>query len=94
MVLTGSSAFEQKQWPRHARLRFTTFTSAIAVGFLGTLCLTSAWAGPSSHTKKALRIYFVDVEGGQATLLVTPAKRSLLSDCQIIDWPISITKER
>jgi beta-lactamase superfamily II metal-dependent hydrolase len=31
-----------------------------------------------------LRIYFVDVEGGQATLFVTPAKQSLLIDA---GWP-------
>ena len=34
--------------------------------------------------KNALRIYFVDVEGGQATLFVTPAKESLLIDT---GWP-------
>ena len=33
---------------------------------------------------KALEIYFVDVEGGQATLLVTPAGQSLLIDT---GWP-------
>lgn len=35
-------------------------------------------------SKKALRIYFVDVEGGQATLFVTPAGQSLLVDT---GWP-------
>ena len=29
---------------------------------------------------KALRIYFIDVEGGQSTLIVTPSKQSLLID--------------
>src|SRR5260221_7835114 len=33
---------------------------------------------------KALEIYFVDVEGGQATLFVTPEGRSLLIDT---GWP-------
>jgi competence protein ComEC len=33
---------------------------------------------------KALKVYFVDVEGGQATLFVTPARRSLLIDT---GWP-------
>ncbi len=42
-----------------------------------------ATAAPES-TKNALRIYFVDVEGGQATLFVTPAKESLLVDT---GWP-------
>jgi beta-lactamase superfamily II metal-dependent hydrolase len=34
--------------------------------------------------KKTLQIYFVDVEGGQATLFVTPAGKSLLIDT---GWP-------
>jgi len=57
---------------------------AIAWGLLVALCLTGAWGAASSQTKKALRIYFVDVEGGQATLFVTPAKQSLLIDT---GWP-------
>ena len=34
----------------------------------------------AAATQKALIIYFVDVEGGQATLFVTPAGESLLID--------------
>lgn len=34
----------------------------------------------SPAPSKALQIYFVDVEGGQATLFVTPDKKSLLMD--------------
>ena len=30
---------------------------------------------------KTLDIYFIDVEGGAATLMVTPQKDSLLMDC-------------
>ena len=37
-----------------------------------------------SQTKDKLQIYFVDVEGGQATLFVTPAGESLLIDT---GWP-------
>lgn len=48
----------------------------IAWSFL--LALTALGAAP------ALRIYFVDVEGGQATLIVTPAGESLLVDA---GWP-------
>jgi competence protein ComEC len=44
--------------------------------------LASAAAAPVAQ--KALRIYFVDVEGGQATLLVTPERKSLLIDT---GWP-------
>lgn len=48
------------------------------------LCLAaSAWATDSS-TDRPLKIYFVDVEGGQATLFVTPAGQSLLVDT---GWP-------
>jgi beta-lactamase superfamily II metal-dependent hydrolase len=43
---------------------------------LVTLCLSSF----SNATTKPLEIYFVDVEGGQATLFVTPAGQSLLID--------------
>ncbi len=39
---------------------------------------------PSRADAKTLQIYFVDVEGGQATLFVTPAGQSLLIDT---GWP-------
>ncbi len=38
----------------------------------------------AAETSKELQIYFVDVEGGQATLFVTPAGQSLLIDT---GWP-------
>jgi len=44
--------------------------------------LSTAWAAPG--TKKSLEIYFIDVEGGQATLFVTPGRESLLIDT---GWP-------
>jgi beta-lactamase superfamily II metal-dependent hydrolase len=37
-------------------------------------------ARPAAQTAKPLDIYFIDVEGGQATLLVTPAGESMLID--------------
>lgn len=48
-----------------------------------------AWIGcglvlSASAKQKSLQIYFVDVEGGQATLFVTPARQSLLIDT---GWP-------
>jgi competence protein ComEC len=43
-----------------------------------TFALTVAFALPFSS--KALEIYFIDVEGGQATLIVTPTGHSLLID--------------
>src|SRR6202049_3439457 len=41
-------------------------------------------AAPAPEARKALQIYFVDVEGGQATLFVTPEGKSLLIDT---GWP-------
>lgn len=43
-----------------------------------------ASASPAPEARKALQIYFVDVEGGQSTLFVTPEGRSLLIDT---GWP-------
>lgn len=39
---------------------------------------------PAAGSAQALRLYFVDVEGGQATLIVTPAGQSMLIDT---GWP-------
>jgi beta-lactamase superfamily II metal-dependent hydrolase len=41
-------------------------------------------AGPSSPGSAGLQVYWIDVEGGAATLVVTPAGESLLFDC---GWP-------
>ena len=38
----------------------------------------------AEHKSKPLQIYFIDVEGGQATLVVSPAGQSLLIDA---GWP-------
>jgi hypothetical protein len=45
------------------------------------LLFTTAIVSPAAKT---LDLYFIDVEGGQATLLVTPAGQSLLVDA---GWP-------
>ena len=51
----------------------------LAIVFAGTaLCI------PGSPRRASLEIYFVDVEGGQATLFVTADKHSLLIDT---GWP-------
>jgi competence protein ComEC len=47
--------------------------------FAGSVALAA-----SDSPKDPLQIYFVDVEGGQSTLFVTPAKQSLLIDT---GWP-------
>ena len=43
-----------------------------------------AGAAPAPEARKTLLIYFVDVEGGQSTLFVTPQGKSLLIDT---GWP-------
>jgi competence protein ComEC len=49
----------------------------LAAGLSGLLILGSAFAGASD---RRLDIYWVDVEGGGATLIVTPAGQSVLID--------------
>jgi beta-lactamase superfamily II metal-dependent hydrolase len=50
------------------------------VGVLALFVFSSASAGPPPEPRKPLQIYFVDVEGGQATLFVSPSGQSLLID--------------
>ena len=77
-------------WLAVAAVRGQTMKASLGLGFaaLLSLSLLAAWlmAAPSARaqTSKDLQIYFVDVEGGQATLFVTPAGQSLLIDT---GWP-------
>lgn len=54
-----------------------------AAAFAQTASAAPAASSPPAASKD-LKIYFVDVEGGQATLFVTPAGQSLLIDT---GWP-------
>jgi competence protein ComEC len=64
--------------------RFPSSLMKTVLGIGMALSLSSsAWAEPRLQ-RKALQVYFVDVEGGQATLFVTPAHQSLLIDT---GWP-------
>jgi competence protein ComEC len=68
-------------------LRMDSLPSILRVAFGGVLLLflaASAWAAPPPEARKSLEIYFVDVEGGQATLFVSPSGQSLLIDT---GWP-------
>ena len=56
------------------------FLTGILNASLGLMALGAS----TPPTRDALQIYFVDVEGGQATLFVTPAGQSLLIDT---GWP-------
>ncbi|MGC1483885.1 MAG: MBL fold metallo-hydrolase [Candidatus Acidiferrum sp.] len=55
-------------------------------GFIYVMLLPSALATPPVTSSKTLQIYFIDVEGGQSTLFVTPEGKSLLIDT---GWPDS-----
>jgi competence protein ComEC len=49
----------------------------IALAFVLSVGAASAWAADDA---KSLKIYFIDVEGGQSTLIVDPAGEALLVD--------------
>src|SRR5437016_8261140 len=76
--------------PSRAILQFVACRAILRVliccaslsGLLGLV--TEAHASAPAAARKTLQIYFVDVEGGQATLFVTPAGESLLIDT---GWP-------
>ena len=61
---------------------FCRFSLPAAVILLAVSALLSL--APAAPADQALRVYFVDVEGGQATLFVTPEGESLLIDT---GWP-------
>jgi len=69
---------------RPSRARVSSFFACTLGLLLGCLLFLSAFAVPAPATGKSLQIYFVDVEGGQATLFVTPAGQSMLIDT---GWP-------
>jgi competence protein ComEC len=50
----------------------------------GVLLIVNAPAGAQATAPRSLEIYFIDVEGGAATLLVTPDRESILIDS---GWP-------
>ena len=56
----------------------------VMLAVVGVLGSAGALAQSGKRATDKLRVYFVDVEGGQATLFVTPAGRSLLIDT---GWP-------
>ena len=63
------------------RRRFGRFATAA----LCLVCLFSRpWSAVAKDDEKPLQIFFIDVEGGQATLFVTPDGESLLIDT---GWP-------
>jgi len=69
---------EKRQFVRPAIARVAGGT--LIVTFFVFNWIAAAYATAPDDTQHSLRIYFVDVEGGQATLFVTPAGQSLLID--------------
>jgi len=60
---------------------FVLATAASASSFaLASLRSPGAQAGARAPGSRTLDIYFIDVEGGQSTLIVTPAGQSMLID--------------
>jgi competence protein ComEC len=55
-----------------------------AMKLLSFLCALFLLPAGLAAAEKTLDIYFIDVEGGQATLIITPEKQSLLVDT---GWP-------
>jgi beta-lactamase superfamily II metal-dependent hydrolase len=62
------------------------FRSGTLAAFATCVGVSAGWSAPRLENGKALQVYFVDVEGGQATLFVTPEGKSLLIDT---GWPDS-----
>src|SRR6185436_11198392 len=63
----------------------------VAIAILGvSLLARPAWPAPQDSAK-GLRIYWIDVEGGAATLVVTAEGGTLLMDC---GWPGKRDAER
>ncbi len=65
-------------------VRLLQCTSLLAFGAALVLPASATGGQSTKGSGGTLRVYFVDVEGGQATLFVTPAGQSLLIDT---GWP-------
>lgn len=65
-------------------MRIPWFRRVVIVTILSPLALSVGTTTAPPEGGKALQAYFVDVEGGQATLFVTPEGKSLLMDT---GWP-------
>ena len=70
--------------PRTMFLRRIRTATLILSAILALTCFSAARTKSAPGAAKTLRIFFVDVEGGQATLFLTPAGQSLLIDT---GWP-------
>jgi competence protein ComEC len=69
---------------RFHMFRASLWRLIIGALFFAVVCPLFSAVNAAPAKSDALRIFFVDVEGGQATLFVTPAHQSLLIDT---GWP-------
>ena len=60
--------------------RFARFSSVLSIALFAVMLGTSAPVGLAQTKAGHLLVYAIDVEGGQATLFVSPSKASLLVD--------------
>src|SRR5713226_6562687 len=79
MIDVSSSQPQGWTKPRSGGVRSVILRAGFA-SFCVFCLLFSATPATSSQNKDASQIYFVDVEGGQATLFVAPGGQSLLID--------------
>jgi len=54
--------------------------SLAAATTIAAITILTTAAAPEAQARRTLDIYFIDVEGGQSTLVVTPAGQSMLID--------------
>ena len=63
------------------RRRIISSAWFLLLGLLSSIVGSLASAAPATgETRQTLQIYFIDVEGGQSTLIITPERHSLLID--------------
>src|SRR5437763_16211678 len=80
--IMGTALLESREGHVFRTFRFTRelLSGCAAVGILILLSFFASRAGANPARGKALQIYFVEVEGGQDTLFVTPEEKSRLID--------------
>src|SRR2546423_1129163 len=61
-------------------LRYDTSMRQVPRPTLASLALLALSSVATLHAAKTLEIFFIDVEGGQSTLLVAPSGQTLLID--------------
>jgi beta-lactamase superfamily II metal-dependent hydrolase len=62
------------------RPRGEAVAAALCAACIGIVCAVAALGNAKAAAPGTLEIYFIDVEGGQSTLVVTPQKHTLLID--------------